>query len=61
MRQIFAGSQVFQDMFALPHEPGEVVEGKDESNPLRLSDVKWEDFKVFIRAAIASELVHSFG
>lgn len=42
-------------MFSLPTAPGSVVEGSDHSHPLVLESVDVEVFRLFVRAAAASE------
>jgi hypothetical protein len=42
-------------MLSLPQDPSTVVDGSDDDHPLILEDVKLDDMKLFIRAAMKSE------
>jgi len=43
------GSEVFRDMFQLPVGEGSVVDGCDDSHPLRLDQIRKEDFIQFLK------------
>ncbi|EGN92772.1 hypothetical protein SERLA73DRAFT_116892 [Serpula lacrymans var. lacrymans S7.3] len=43
------GSEVFRDMFQLPIAEGSLVDGCDDSHPLRLDQIKKEDFIQFLK------------
>jgi hypothetical protein len=42
-------SEVFQAMFQLPQDPKAVPEGSTDERPIRLEDVKKDDFKHLLR------------
>jgi hypothetical protein len=49
-KAFFAPSEVFQDMFAIPAPPGQVVDGASDEHPLRLDGISLADFRQFLRA-----------
>jgi len=38
-------SKIFATMFSLPPEPGKPMEGQSDDHPIRLEDVKSQDFE----------------